>query len=228
MNPIKIILVGESTVGKTSIITQYIENRFEEEHLITVVSDKFPKDFKTKNGETIKIEIWDTAGNEKFRAVNKIFMKNSKIAIIVYDITNENSFKNLNYWYEQVIGNNNKDEMVFAIAGNKSDLYEEQKVTSDEGQNYAKSINAIFGEISAMDHESVENFFDQIVNTYYDKIKKEEEEKIKKEQIKNIKKEKPKKTDIKNKEQKSFPITNVKTSSENKNSWCDCLKNIFG
>ena len=106
-------------------------------------------------------------------------MKDSKIAIIVYDITNENSFKNLNYWYEQVIGNNNKDEMVFAIAGNKSDLYEEQKVTSDEGQNYAKSINAIFGEISAMDHESVENFFDQIINTYYDKIKKEEEEKKK-------------------------------------------------
>jgi len=67
---------------------------------MTTNCDKFQKDFQTKNGETIKIEIWDTAGNEKFRAVNKIFMKNAKIAIIVYDITNEKSFKNLNYWYD--------------------------------------------------------------------------------------------------------------------------------
>ena len=216
MNPIKIILVGESTVGKTSIITQYIENRFEEEHLITTVSDKFPKDFQTKNGETIKIEIWDTAGNEQYRAVNKIFMKNAKIAIIVYDITNENSFKNLEFWYKQIIGENNKNEMVFAIAGNKSDLYEEQKVTSDEGQNFAKSINAIFGEISAMDHESVENFFDQIINTYYDKIKKEEEEK------KKVEKKVEKKQESDNKDK--FILDPVKSTSKNENECCEWLK----
>ena len=216
MNPIKIILVGESTVGKTSIITQYIENRFEEEHLITTNCDKFQKDFQTKNGETIKIEIWDTAGNERFRAVNKIFMKNSKIAIIVYDITNEDSFKNLNYWYEQVIKDNNKDEMVFAIAGNKSDLYEEQKVTSDEGQNFAKSINAIFGEISAMDHESVENFFVQIVNTYYDKIKKEEEKK------KIIGKTEEKEQESATKDNNEFKLKPVKSSSKKEKNSCDC------
>ena len=229
MNPIKIILVGDSTVGKTSIITQYIENRFEEEHLITMVGDKFPKDFKTKSGEIIKIEIWDTAGNEQYRAVNKIFMKNSKIVIFVYDITKENTFNNLSFWYEQVINLNNKDELIFAVAGNKSDLYEGQKVSVEEGENYAKKINAIFTEISAMDHECIENMFDNIVNVYYDKIKKEKKEeksnsgKIKK----NVSTESSTNSDIKNSSKDgNFVLDPVKSSSKNNknNEWCECLK----
>ncbi len=229
MNPIKIILVGDSTVGKTSIITQYIENRFEEEYLITMVGDKFPKDFKTKSGEIIKIEIWDTAGNEQYRAVNKIFMKNSKIVIFVYDITKENTFNNLSFWYQQVININNKDELIFAVAGNKSDLYEGQKVSAEEGENYAKKINAIFTEISAMDHECIENMFDNIVNVYYDKIKKEKKEeksnsgKIKK----NDSTESSTNSDIKNSSKDgNFVLDPVKSSSKNNknNEWCECLK----
>ena len=233
MNSIKVILVGESTVGKTSIITQYVENRFEEEHLITIVSDKFPKEFKTKNGEIMKVEIWDTAGNEQFRAVNKIFMKSSKIVILVYDITKPNTFESLKFWYEEVVNLNNKEEMIFAVAGNKSDLYEEQNVSADEGKNYAKSIKAIFGEISAMDHECIEQFFDEIFNAYYDTfLKKDKNEKMEKKEKKEKKGEGMINEDTKVNQKKSndnqngerFHLDPVKTSKKNDNKWCECFK----
>ena len=225
MNSIKVILVGESTVGKTSIITQYVENRFEEEHLITIVSDKFPKEFKTKNGEIMKVEIWDTAGNEQFRAVNKIFMKSSKIVILVYDITKPNTFESLKYWYEEVVKLNNKEEMIFAVAGNKSDLYEEQNVSADEGKNYATSINAIFGEISAMDHECIEQFFDEIFNAYYDTfLKKEKKEKKENTKVNKNTKVNQEKEMNKNQNGEGFHLDPVKTSKKIDNKWCECFK----
>ncbi len=225
MNSIKVILVGESTVGKTSIITQYVENRFEEEHLITIVSDKFPKEFKTKNGEIMKVEIWDTAGNEQFRAVNKIFMKSSKIVILVYDITKPNTFESLKYWYEEVVKLNNKEEMIFAVAGNKSDLYEEQNVSADEGKNYAKSIKAIFGEISAMDHECIEQFFDEIFNAYYDTfLKKEKKEKKENTMVNKNTKVNQEKEMNKNQNGEGFHLDPVKTSKKIDNKWCECFK----
>ena len=152
MEPLKIIFVGETQVGKTAIITQFTENRFEEEYVTTMNSDKIQKEVEISNGKQIKIEIWDTIGQIGYRAVNKIFMKNTKITIIVYDITNQKTFDVLKEFYDQVIDVNGKDNVMFVVVGNKSDLYKDQVVLKETGKEYAKSINALFYEITATDH----------------------------------------------------------------------------
>ena len=173
MKKTKVILVGEPKVGKTSIINQYVESSFSEEYLMTLTGDKLIKEVEI-NGSKISLEIWDTAGNEKFRAVNKIFMKNTKIAILVYDITDKKSFEELSYWYNQIITTNDKNNIIIGLAGNKNDKYEEQQVPTEEGQKYADKINAIFSEISAMDHESIEILFNKVLKVFVEKEKEKE------------------------------------------------------
>ena len=165
-NPLKIIFVGEAQVGKTAIITQYTENRFEEEYMLSMNSDKRQKEVELTNGKKVKIEIWDTIGQIGYRAVNKIFMKNTKIALMVYDITNQKTFNVLNEFYEQINDVNGKGNVYFVVIGNKSDLYDEQIVSKEEGKEYAKKISALFYETSATDHECIVNLFKDVVEKY--------------------------------------------------------------
>ena len=172
MSLIKLILVGSEQVGKTAIINQYTQNIFEEEYIATIGQEKQIKEIKLNNGTTFKLEIWDTIGQDTYSAANKIFMRNAKIALLVYDITNEQSFKNLNKFYTQVCDINGKDKIIFGVVGNKSDLYEERTVEEEEGQKYAKDIKASFFETSAKDHETIENLFLGICEQF---IKKDNE-----------------------------------------------------
>ena len=183
MNSIKLIVVGEKHVGKTSIIIQYIENIFLNEYVMSTNADKSLKEIELENGTKIRIEIWDPAGQEIYRATNKIFMKNTKIALLVYDITDQKSFDAINEFYEQINEINGKENVFFAVVGNKSDLYEEQVVTKEKGEEYAKSINALFFEASATDHECIENLFKDVVTEYAKNITKNNDDK--KKEIKN-------------------------------------------
>ena len=162
MSSIKLILVGEAQVGKTAIINQYIQNTFEEEYIATIGQEKQTKEITLKNGTKFKLEIWDTIGQDSYSAANKIFMRNAKIALLVYDITKEESFKNLNKFYTQVCDINGKDKIIFGVVGNKSDLYEERTVEEEDGQKYATDIGASFFETSAKDHDTIENLFEGI------------------------------------------------------------------
>ena len=186
MLSIKVILIGDSRVGKTSLIEQYINKQFSEEHITTVTAgDKFYKEVKV-GGKTIKLEIWDTAGQEQYRTVNKIYMKNAKIALIVYDITQQQSFDNLKNWYNE-LKNIDSIEIIGVIA-NKSDLYEDKVIDKEEGENYAKSINAIFYETSATDYEIVATAFEGLAEKYVQKKDDEERKKTEEERINNEKK----------------------------------------
>ncbi len=171
MNKLKTILVGDSQVGKTSIINQYIRQSFDEEYLPTIAGDKSMKDLIIEN-QPLTLEIWDTAGQEIYRNVNKIFMKNAKIALLVYDITSKESFDSLGSWYNQICDNNDKENIIIGVVGNKSDLYEERVISEEDGEKYAKTIKGIWGETSAMDFESVNSFFEKIALAY---VKKEKE-----------------------------------------------------
>ena len=162
MSSIKLILVGEAQVGKTAIINQYIQNTFEEEYIATIGQEKQTKEITLKNGTKFKLEIWDTIGQDTYSAANKIFMRNAKIALLVYDITKEESFKNLNKFYTQVCDINGKDKIIIGVVGNKNDLYEERVIEEEEGQKYAKDIGASFFETSAKDHDTIENLFEGI------------------------------------------------------------------
>ena len=162
--PCKLILLGESKVGKTSIISRYT-NKFIEEPNRTLAA------FSTRqmievNGYKIELEIWDTVGQEQYRSVTSIFYKEALICILVYDITNRESFESIkNYWYNTVIENGMKG-VIIGIAGNKCDLYENEAVSEKEGQNYSDSINAYFKLVSAKNNISIDEFFNSMVEKF--------------------------------------------------------------
>ena len=180
-NKIKFIFVGLNGVGKTSLINQYLDKTFTENYLMTIGSDKTMKNIKI-DGKEVTLEICDTVGQPDYRAVNKIFMKNSDIALIVYDITNRESFEELTNWIYSVNQSNNNKNVIFGIAANKSDLYEQKVVNKKEGEEFAKNNNILFFETSAKDYDSVENVFLTLTKEY---LKNKEEEKKPFENISN-------------------------------------------
>ena len=160
-NILKIILLGETFVGKTSLINVFFKNQFDENIGNTLGSSFIQKTIETNNGN-YTLKIWDTAGQERFRCLNKIFIKNSNIAIFVYDITRKSTFKELSYWINYVneyLGNNN---VIYGIVGNKSDLYDKEKevkqkypdmefdiVELKEGYDFAEKNDALFCQTSS-------------------------------------------------------------------------------
>jgi small GTP-binding protein len=131
MLSLKIVLVGCSTVGKSALINQYINNKFLETQILTIGCDKFTKVEKIKNLD-IKINLWDTAGQERFRSLSHLFLKGANIVLMVYDITNQDSFNELKqFWIERV--NDNTKNIILGIIANKSDLYENEVVSINDG-----------------------------------------------------------------------------------------------
>ena len=115
---IKLILAGEEYVGKTTIINQFICRQFSKSHIATTGVEKDYKQLNI-NGKDILLEICDTPGKREYRIINKLFMKNSNIALLIYDITNRNTFLELNFWID-LIKNSNKEKVLFAIISNKT------------------------------------------------------------------------------------------------------------
>ena len=164
----KVVLIGESGVGKTCIIAQFINNTFDPDTITSSAPQYIRKEISFKDGNTVIFDIWDTAGQEKYRAQAKILFKNAKVVILVYDITDIKSFQVMKeYWYPEVQENGLKD-VIYAVAANKSDLYEQQKVKDEEGQEFAKSIDAIFESTSAKNDSGIQSLFENIANKIID------------------------------------------------------------
>ena len=171
LHPIKIILLGDTGVGKSSIIKRYYEDTFDDNLSTTFVSSYLEKTITVK-GQKAKLELWDTAGQEEFRSITKLFVKNSKVIILVYDVTNRPSFECLNFWYDFIQREIGKD-VVLGLAGNKTDLILEdefkEEVTSEEGKKYAEKIQANFSLISAKESgKEISDLFEQCVAKYLD------------------------------------------------------------
>ena len=164
--PVKIVLIGESGVGKTSIIYQFIDKVFQSEQQSTIGGTYAFRNVKCSNGKTLKLEIWDTAGQERYRSVTKMFYKDAGVAILVYDLTNKKSYEELkSYWVKQVKELSSKN-IILVLVSNKSDLYEEEQVNEEEARNYAKEINAFFALTSAKDTSGINNLFLDIAKIY--------------------------------------------------------------
>ena len=164
---IKVVLLGESGVGKTSIISQFTTHKFDP-HRETSLSAQFVS--KTVDfpdiGQSIKFDIWDTVGQEKYRSIAKIFYKDAKVIIFVYDITTEFSFEGIkNYWYEETKANWD-DTPILAVVANKVDLYEKQKVSHNDGKEFAEKIGAIFQTTSALSDSGISTLFENVGKTY--------------------------------------------------------------
>ena len=158
---VKAVLLGESGVGKTCIIARFINNTFENNIMSTTGASYAGKtmSFDEFGGKCIKFEIWDTAGQEKYRALTKIFYKDAGVAILVYDITRKESFDEIkDYWYNQIKECAPKN-IVIGIAANKCDLYDNEQVSEDEARNFANEIGAVFKLTSASTNQGIEELF---------------------------------------------------------------------
>ncbi len=168
MEIIKVVLIGESGVGKTSIIQRYVNDVYDPNQLLSSSAQFITKTVELNDEQSIKFDVWDTAGQEKFRALAKIFYKDAKAIVLVYDITNRSSFEQLqNYWFKE-IEENSLSDAILVIVGNKSDLYENEQVSDKEGQKFADEKNAIFKRTSALSNRNIDSLFKDIAKKYFD------------------------------------------------------------
>jgi Ras-related protein Rab-6A len=159
----KVIFLGKFGVGKSSIITRFCNGMFDPVYQPTVGLDFFKKDIPYHK-TNIKLLFYDTAGQEKFRSLIPMYIRDAHIMVIVYDITDINSFNELSVWI-QLIENTKKEGAIIAIVGNKIDLEEYRAVETDKGRIYAIEKNAIFKEVSAKSGVNIpELFYEDIVN----------------------------------------------------------------
>jgi len=166
---IKIVLLGEAGVGKTSIIKRFYEDDFCENEETTYSSTFIEKELNINNQKVI-IELWDTAGQEEFRSLTKIFIKNSKIILLVYDVTSLETFDSLNYWYEYISKEAGKN-LILGVAGNKTDLIFEnnhmEEVPTETAKKFAEKINASFALVSARESNiEINTLFNELIKKY--------------------------------------------------------------
>ena len=167
--PVKVVLLGESGVGKTSIISQFTSNKFNP-RCPTSVSAQFisKKIFFPRYSKTIKFDIWDTVGQEKYRSLAKIFYKDARIIIFVYDITTEFSFSAIkDFWYKETKECADNDP-ILALVANKMDLYKDEQVSNNDGKDYADEINAIFQNTSAFSNSGIDKLFENLGKKFID------------------------------------------------------------
>ena len=156
----KVVLVGDSGVGKTCIIQRYVNNDYNENNESTSTSTYTYKTLEYKEfNKTISFDIWDTAGQELYRALAKNFYLNASIGILVYDIRRKESFNAIkDYWYDQ-LKISGEENMIFGVAGNKCDLFQEEEVTEEEGKKFAKEIGGIFQLTSCKESIGIDDLF---------------------------------------------------------------------
>ena len=176
----KIGLLGDSSVGKSSICQSYAGLEFNQTYLTTIGSDKYESKFTVENGKQIKLIIWDTAGQERFRSMALNTIKSVNGIVLVADLTNKDSFDNIKLWLQDI--NDNFDNPCLVLFGNKSDLKEERVVSSEEAKKYAEENKLIYFETSAKTSTGIKEGFAYIANQAYkkaeQKLKKDEEENI--------------------------------------------------
>ena len=166
---IKVTLIGESSVGKTSIINRYTRDAFTQELESTLGANYSQKKIE-RHGKKIRLDLWDTAGQEKYRAIGRHFYKDSYIVCLVYDITNKESFERIKtVWYPELKEHGEKTK-ILALVGNKIDKYLDEQVNEDDVKKYAEEINAINKRTSAMEGTNIEDLFNSLVDKYLKEI----------------------------------------------------------
>ena len=163
----KVVLVGESGVGKTSLISQFIEQEFYELQTSTTGATFSTKLVNVEKYNTeILLEIWDTAGQERFRSMSKMFYKEAAIAVLVYDITKLQTFTELNAYWFNAISQSAPEDVILGVSANKSDLIDYEEVDENEARDFAKKIGAVFKPTSAKSSAGINELFTELGQKY--------------------------------------------------------------
>lgn len=148
VEPIKVVIIGDARVGKSSILSRYITNTFQE-HITPTLGAAYYTKVLDSRGKQIKLNIWDTAGQERYHSLAKIYSRDAKVVILVYDITDRGSYDGMKRWYSTLIKEGLGPNCLFCIFGNKEDLISEEKIPLEEAKTFSNSINAVYKKTSA-------------------------------------------------------------------------------
>ena len=166
---IKILTLGDTMVGKSSIVLRFSDNKFDDNIFATIGID-----FKTKFmkvGETsVKVLIWDTAGQEKFQNIAKNYYKGANGVLLVYDISSRKSFQRVDFWLKELKDNNRIEDLFICLVGNKIDLEDKSTISTEEGKKYADNNNIHFFEVSAKISKGIEDLFNKVIKGALEKI----------------------------------------------------------
>ena len=168
-NSYKVLLLGNSYVGKTCILLRFSEDIFKENYDVTIGLNYRIKSMTVENNP-IKMQIWDTSGEEKFKAIAKNFYRGAHGVLLVYDICQKNSFLDVKSWIEQIIENADNDDIVMILCGNKCDNEKERKISKEEGENLAKNYGIPFFECSAKNNININEMFETMAQKIYTKV----------------------------------------------------------
>jgi Ras-related protein Rab-11A len=175
----KIVIIGDSSVGKSNIISRLVKNEFSQTTKPTIGVDFATKTF-TFDKEQVKIQLWDTAGQERYHAIVSAYYRGSSGAIIVYDVTNQKSFENIRTIWMKNLRNVCDENLPLMILGNKNDLEKDRAVSKLSGDELAMSEKLAFFETSALSGDNINSAFEIFTRKIYDREKKKELENGKK------------------------------------------------
>ena len=165
---VKVILIGDSAVGKTNIMSKYLKGQFQENSKATVGVEFGSKLFKIDN-HNIKAQIWDTAGQEKYKAITGAYYKGSKGAFVVYDITRKETFDSADRWINDLKVSADPKINIMLI-GNKSDLEDKREVLKEQGEEKARSFGCAFLETSALNGDNIDKGFEMMISEIFKKF----------------------------------------------------------
>ncbi|OBZ86443.1 Ras-related protein Rab6 [Choanephora cucurbitarum] len=159
----KLVFLGEQSVGKTSLITRFMYDTFDNTYQATIGIDFLSKTMYLED-KTVRLQLWDTAGQERFRSLIPSYIRDSSVAVIVYDISNRQSFMNTSKWIDDVRAERG-EEVIIVLVGNKSDLNDKREVTVEDAEKRSKELNVMYIETSAKAGHNVKNLFKKIAQS---------------------------------------------------------------
>jgi len=166
----KVVLIGDSGVGKSNLLSRFTRNEFNLESKSTIGVEFATRSITTEDGKTVKAQIWDTAGQERYRAITSAYYRGALGALLVYDTTKSASFEHVLRWLKE-LRDHSDSGVVIMLVGNKIDLKTLRQVQTEEGRKFSEDEKMMFIETSALDGERVEEAFKQVLTEIYNRVK---------------------------------------------------------
>ena len=169
--PYKVLILGDSTVGKTCFLVRYVDDSFDDSTLLSVGMDYRLKNVKTEDGTKVKLQIWDTCGQERYRSISKNYYKGANAIILVFSLIDKKSFDSVENWINQ-IKEEASESILIILVGNKSDLIEKRVISYEEAEKLAKEFNINYFECSAKTGENINVAFNDLIEQMVKKTDK--------------------------------------------------------
>ncbi|XP_021717668.1 ras-related protein RABF1-like [Chenopodium quinoa] len=158
---VKLVLLGDSGVGKSCIVLRFVRGQFDPTSKVTVGASFLSQTIALQDSTTVKFEIWDTAGQERYAALAPLYYRGAAVAVVVYDLTSPESFTKAQYWVKELQKHGSPD-IVMALVGNKADLLDRREIPAEEGIEYAEKNGMFYIETSAKTADNINQLFEEI------------------------------------------------------------------